>query len=309
VAEQSFDADADLLVTDLAPVDLLLQRIGRLHRHDGVPRPAQLSTAQVLVTGIAAADGADLPELLPASKHIYGTLPLLRCAALVREVAGEVPSRAHGTVLNDQAAAPRSWSVPSDVPRLVAAAYGDAGICPQPWRDAERAALLQWKAKERERAACAQEFLLTPVRDWGKPTLSGLHYGGSVGIHEESDLDAVVRDSDPSLEVVIVRRVPGGYAALDGTRLGVHGEALDEDVLEHILGGTVRLPAGLTGAAKSELGPLPGWSGHPWLKRAPALVLDESGGTQLGGCPVHYDDVLGLVVRGGPGKRPPRGPA
>ena len=47
--EQSLDIDADYLITDICPVDVLLQRLGRLHRHAGTGRPPAFDEARCLV--------------------------------------------------------------------------------------------------------------------------------------------------------------------------------------------------------------------------------------------------------------------
>ncbi|GIX17990.1 MAG: CRISPR-associated helicase/endonuclease Cas3 [Rhodothalassiaceae bacterium] len=47
--EQSLDIDADLLITDICPMDVLIQRLGRLHRHARPRRPAGFETPRALV--------------------------------------------------------------------------------------------------------------------------------------------------------------------------------------------------------------------------------------------------------------------
>ena len=70
--EQSLDIDADLLITDLCPVDVLLQRIGRLHRHDRDVRPTDYDTPTCVVL---TTRGGDLSPLLSRQPDANGLGP------------------------------------------------------------------------------------------------------------------------------------------------------------------------------------------------------------------------------------------
>jgi CRISPR-associated endonuclease/helicase Cas3 len=103
VIEQSLDIDFDLLVSDLAPIDLLLQRRGRLHRHVR-EHPPQLASPRMLVLA-SERDGAPLFD--PGSCAVYAEHMLLRTWLALRQ---------HGGTL----------STPRDVEKLIERVYGSA---------------------------------------------------------------------------------------------------------------------------------------------------------------------------------------
>ncbi len=67
--EQSLDIDADLLITDHCPMDVLLQRIGRLHRHGRRVRPLGFEKAHCIVLSLA---DASLESLLRPDGTVQG---------------------------------------------------------------------------------------------------------------------------------------------------------------------------------------------------------------------------------------------
>lgn len=83
VAEQSLDLDFDLIASDLAPVDLLLQRAGRLWRHHRATRP--LPEPLLLVAGLEGEVPEDFGRPLWWSK-VYAEVRLLQTWCLLRQL-------------------------------------------------------------------------------------------------------------------------------------------------------------------------------------------------------------------------------
>lgn len=303
VAEQSFDVDADVLITDLAPIDLLLQRIGRIHRHERGTRQARLALPAVYVSGFSydGSSGDAAPEFPDGARAIYGDLPLLRSVAFVLE-----------------AAVGAGWVIPRDIPHLVAAGYGDEPTAAEArWPEAAAAARAEHLDRLDRARNDAQTFLLKPGGGPLPTTLNGLN-ASAVNASQDERLDAVVRDGERSVEVALVHRgTDGAEQTLSGLRISDGGVVVaDDEVLEQVFASVVRLPAGVTkGRDEDEILkalPIPdAWRGHPYLRFLHPLVLDNEMEANVRGRRFRYDQRLGLVDLGRRkrGPRPENGPA
>jgi CRISPR-associated endonuclease/helicase Cas3 len=91
VMEQSLDLDFDLMVTDLAPVDLLIQRAGRLWRHDrGATRALVRPELLVLAPEPVADPPSDWLAEHPGTAAVYRDPSLLWRSARALFSAGEI---------------------------------------------------------------------------------------------------------------------------------------------------------------------------------------------------------------------------
>ncbi|MFI9388580.1 CRISPR-associated helicase Cas3' [Kutzneria sp. NPDC052558] len=184
VVEQSLDVDFDLMVTDLAPIDLLLQRLGRLHRHDR-ERPVLLQEPVCAVVGVQEWNDAPV-RAVPGSRRVYEEHLLLRTAAVLPADGAAV-------------------ALPNDIPTLVSQVYGDEVLGPPTWQAAMTQAREAADNATRDRIANAQSFLLAKV---GKDTESLVDWlrGGIGDVDDDHKGMARVRDGEESLEVLVVQR-------------------------------------------------------------------------------------------------------
>ncbi len=84
IIEQSLDLDFDLMVSRTAPIDLLIQRVGRLHRHPRSRRPAHLAEPTLLLRR-SEMDAGGIPDF-GVDELIYERLFLLKTWLKLREM-------------------------------------------------------------------------------------------------------------------------------------------------------------------------------------------------------------------------------
>lgn len=178
VLEQSLDIDFDVLFSEICPIDLLFQRIGRLHRHDN-SRPDSFVSPVCYVI-----DTQDV-DFDSGTEAVYGKLQLLNTRVL----------------LGDHV------DIPSDIPRLVNMAYSTSGVqIPDSIVDEYEAAKKETDFMMEKKERKAEVFQI------GSPEMKDL-LGWLDNQREDPNglyAEATVRDTDGSVEILLVRRTADG---------------------------------------------------------------------------------------------------
>lgn len=187
VIEQSLDLDFDVMISDHAPIDLLLQRSGRLQRHSkNDPR----SHPNCLWIAVPATDQG-VPEFDRSDKYVYDEYVLLRTWLALRDEKE------------------RKIDIPNDVAGLIELVYGDK----EPDTGIEmKAALARAKATMTmdefgDRAKARRRRIQTPDDE-------ELIWGDNLELEEDDPtvheiFQAMTRSDRPGLSIVCLHRVDG----------------------------------------------------------------------------------------------------
>ncbi|NAS22178.1 CRISPR-associated helicase Cas3' [Herbidospora sp. NEAU-GS84] len=244
VIEQSLDLDFDLMVSDLAPIALLLQRAGRCWRHHRANRPSWATEPRLAVLRPTGDNGK---LRLPKS------WPFVYPRSLLRRTDETLPD---GVI-----------AIPGDVQKLVEQVYDDS------FADGDAAEEdIEWLAAEMAETGLAEMVAIdTPGN------IRGLHTLTSAEVDEEL---ISTRLGAESVRVLCAYRDPAGRLFLDPayTRPLPTGPKLPRAVVKEILAETIPLRASLVRGRDERNAPPPGWGDNLWLRDLVVIPLQETKG-------------------------------
>lgn len=270
VVEQSLDIDFDWLLSDLAPVDLLLQRAGRLHRHER-ERPLSHATPVLTVAGLRP---ERLPDLETTRWGLYDEYVLYRSWAF--------------------ASREQCWQLPQDIDRMVQAVYGNAEL--PAGLDVATVKVIEISARGKHLAEVDRERLLAKYAAIDARAALQDAYNGLPRGNEDGDFGNrnVTRLGPESLVVVPVHVVDGLWHLHVGDA-GFDPALPPEPALARaIVQRQLRLTRHDVVKALRDKEPPAGWAEHPWLRHVKVMPM-LSGSCTLEKTNVGLDPELGIT--------------
>jgi CRISPR-associated endonuclease/helicase Cas3 len=280
VLEQSLDYDVDVMISDFAPIDLLLQRAGRLHRHNR-PRAPRHRRARLYVQ--VALDSRGFPDFA-RWQRIYDAWVLWQTWLVLdqRLTKGVIPI-----------------TLPDDYRPLIEAVYTG-----EPWPAPAEAAWAQeveaaWTRMREREASMAGEARLRLAPD---PLLRDpIMWGGNLKFIEDEDgavarwQAAKTRLGDRVTAVPLYKLDDGLALDSAGKHLLMHAQP-DIETQNELLKHSLPISDGRLIKALRTTARWP-WRETPSLLRyVYPLILDADGTTILAGVTIRLDPVLGLVI-------------
>lgn len=302
VLEQSLDLDFDLMLSQLCPMDLLLQRMGRLHRHaahDAI-RPDRLKEPRFMV--LQTEDGM----IDRGTQAVYGDWLLLRTQKRLPDIV----------------------CLPGDIPELVQDVYAEPGEeldettkafyekylaeIRRKERDADKYCLIEPKRKMRTERKRSRRNVQIKVPS----PMHGL-LDTAVGA-QDAQAQAKVRDSDYSIDVLVMveynnRKLSFASCQEEEKTMLSPDDPLDWTMELKVAGQKLRLPrrfcapyqaSGRSMYIDDTIRALTKMSqrvavwiqSNAMLRGELFLLLDEEYSAKIGDISIRYDSNLGLLV-------------
>lgn len=264
VVEQSLDVDFDAMMTAIAPMDLLLQRAGRVFRHEETPRPKNCNGAKLII--LCPKDNGSFG----VSAYVYPECLLKSTARLLKDV--------------------KQIQIPEDLAQLVREAYSSEHA---PQEEAR-----QWMKKllrDEVEAGASQRYLLNPP-DKLFSALEGYTIYEDDG--DSYSLTAQTRLGEPSVRIALLTQeelelLRPYIREQNGQQVAA---VWKHDVAETVMRQSVSVRISRLGCSKSGLSYIKGDS----LLAGTWIFPVEDGACRLpNGKTLRYDSDLGFLIEEG----------